>query len=276
MMCSDLCQAARPSISSAVGVSTGIVAAALSVMMIACGTGEQASGSSPTPTGTPAEENGFSNGTVVRVIDGATIEIDVGQRTVTVRYLGLDVPDPEGLDPDGASIYERGLQFNRFLVEGRDVEIERGGVDIDAVGRLLRYVYVDGEMVNEAVLTNGYATLASFPQDFEHKNAFAIAQESAKEGQRGYWEAPAAGSDATPPPSFGGGTLPRAPDAPCDFSTTSKPVIKGNVGQNTGERIYYVPGSLFYSTTVISESDGDRLFCTEVEALTEGWRKSKR
>ena len=275
-MSSDFRPAARPTFSGGLGVSTTIAATALSVMTIGCGNGDQAPESSATPTGTPVEDQSFSNGKVVRVIDGATIEVDVGGRTVTVRYLELDVPDPEGLGPDGASIYERGLQFNRFLVEGRDVEIERGGVDIDAAGRLLRYVYVDGEMVNEAVLTNGYATLASFPQDFEHKTAFAIAQESAKEGRRGYWEAPAAGSDATPPPSFGGGTLPRAPDAPRDFSTSSKPVIKGNVDRNTGERIYHVPGSLFYSTTVISEGDGDRLFCTEVEALNKGWKRSKR
>lgn len=59
-------------------------------------------------------------------------------------------------------------------------------------------------------------------------------------------------------------------------SPTPKPgcEIKGNIS-SSGERIYHMPGQRFYDKTVISESAGERWFCTEDEAIAAGWRKSK-
>ena len=176
------------------------------------------------------------------------------------------------------------LEYNRFLVDGRTVELERGSTETDLAGNLLRYVYVDGEMVNKALLTNGYATVSEFPSDFEYKMEFLVAEETAKASSRGVW-APPAGRDrslldatATPVPGFGGGTLQAyVPSAGvCDYSGTSEAVIKGNVDSRTGERTYHVPDGLFYATTVVDEDQGDRWFCTEDEAIAAGWPPSKR
>jgi hypothetical protein len=52
--------------------------------------------------------------------------------------------------------------------------------------------------------------------------------------------------------------------------------IKGNVGIETGERIYHVPGQKFYSGTKILPRYGERWFCSEQEAVAAGWRRSKR
>ena len=57
----------------------------------------------------------------------------------------------------------------------------------------------------------------------------------------------------------------------CDFSGTSEPVIKGNIG-SSGDKIYHTPESPFYSRTIIDEEAGERLFCTEEEAIEAGWR----
>ena len=65
------------------------------------------------------------------------------------------------------------------------------------------------------------------------------------------------------------------PDTPCD-STGAPPIVKGNVDARTGERIYYVPTSLLYTTVVISEAEGDRWFCSEDEAVIAGWKRSKQ
>lgn len=50
--------------------------------------------------------------------------------------------------------------------------------------------------------------------------------------------------------------------------------IKGNISIDSGERIYHVPGGLWYDKTVISELYGERWFCSEAEARAAGWRKS--
>jgi hypothetical protein len=51
--------------------------------------------------------------------------------------------------------------------------------------------------------------------------------------------------------------------------------IKGNVSQNTGERIYHVPGQEYYSETVVRTEYGERWFCSEEDARSAGWRRSK-
>lgn len=107
--------------------------------------------------------------------------------------------------------------------------------------------------------------------------AFAVLEASAREARRGVWQGEfqnpwdwrAAQRDQTVPaaaiqsPSF----AIVGQSAACN--------IKGNVSRK-GERIYHVPGQKFYDRTKISESMGERWFCSEDEALTAGWRKAQR
>ena len=250
----------------------------------ACSNGESKTASnSPTPAALLDES--FDVAKVVRVVDGVTIAVEVDGRVLTVRYLGLELP-VEQQGSDGPTLEERALEFNRFLVQGRQIDVEEGPVRMDAEGRLLLYVYVDGEMVNKTLLTNGYAAQAKFPAEFEHRRSFALAEEGAKREQRGYWEPPPASRpesgnlSPSPTPAFGGGTLPSLPGQSgpkiiCDYSGTVDPVIKGNVEAVTGDLVYYAPDSLFYSTTEVNEDDGDRFFCTETDAVSAGFKKSK-
>jgi hypothetical protein len=50
--------------------------------------------------------------------------------------------------------------------------------------------------------------------------------------------------------------------------------IKGNIGFETGAKIYHLPGQDYYSSTSIDSAYGERWFCTEAEAIANGWRKS--
>ena len=52
--------------------------------------------------------------------------------------------------------------------------------------------------------------------------------------------------------------------------------IKGNVAQDTGERIYHLPGQEYYEETTIRFYRGERWFCSEAEAVAAGWRRSRR
>lgn len=53
-------------------------------------------------------------------------------------------------------------------------------------------------------------------------------------------------------------------------------VIKGNISQRTGEKIYHVPGGGYYDATRINPIAGERWFCSEAEARAAGWRRSFR
>lgn len=219
-------------------------------------------------TPTPSLNLGLTSATVTRVIDGDTIEVEISGVEYTVRYIGIDTP--ETVDPRrpvgcfGAEASAR----NRELVEGKAVELEKDVSETDDFGRLLRYVWADGQMVNETLVRDGYALAATYPPDVRYAELFASLQMAAREAGRGLWgpACEAGAATATPVASPGAGA--------CEFSGTVEPVIKGNISVSSGEKIYHVPGGAYYDETVIDESRGERWFCTEVEAIAAGWRKS--
>ena len=58
--------------------------------------------------------------------------------------------------------------------------------------------------------------------------------------------------------------VPQTPPGPCR--------IKGNISENG--KLYHVPGSRSYDSTIIDESKRERWFCSEQEAKDAGWRKA--
>ena len=50
--------------------------------------------------------------------------------------------------------------------------------------------------------------------------------------------------------------------------------IKGNISIETGEKIFHIKGQEYYYQTNINPEYGERWFCTEQEAINNGWRKS--
>lgn len=198
---------------------------------------------------------------MTRVVDGDTIDVLIAGTTYRVRYIGVDTPETVDPRTDVQCYGREASERNHRLVEGKTVLLEKDISEIDKYGRLLRYVWVDGEMVNAALVRDGYAMAISYPPDVKYQELFAGLQQQAREAGLGLW-----GPVCIPTPV--------APGV-CDFSGTGQPVIKGNISQTTGEKIYHVPGGDYYDVTVIDESAGERWFCTEQEAVAAGWRRSK-
>lgn len=113
-----------------------------------------------------------------RVIDGDTIVIQGGER---VRYIGIDAPEHD--EPLGPAA----TQLNREMVEGRWVRLERDVSDRDRYGRLLRYVYVDGTMVEGELVRQGLALVRAYPPDTKYHQELLELEEEAKEAGRGMW-----------------------------------------------------------------------------------------
>ena len=52
--------------------------------------------------------------------------------------------------------------------------------------------------------------------------------------------------------------------------------IKGNISYTSKEKIFHAPGQEYYTPTVITPMFGERWFCTEEDAIANGWRKSRK
>jgi endonuclease YncB( thermonuclease family) len=126
---------------------------------------------------------------VVRIVDGDTIVVSLKGREVKVRYTGIDAPEmanPEHRqeqEPFAAAATER----NRELVEGRTVTLEKDVSETDQYGRLLRYVYADGLMVNAQLILDGYAHYVTIPPDVKYNALFRRMQRQAKNENKGLW-----------------------------------------------------------------------------------------
>lgn len=118
---------------------------------------------------------------VIRVIDGDTIEVSGGQR---VRYIGVDAPEVGGV-PQHYGPEATGL--NNSLVAGRTVTLRKDVSDVDRFGRLLRFVYADGILVNAELVREGYARAKVYPPDTAYADCFAALEQEAMEAKRGLW-----------------------------------------------------------------------------------------
>lgn len=201
-------------------------------------------------------------------MDGDTIEVEIARQDYTLRYIGINTP--ETVDPRRPvqCFGHEASDFNKQLVDGKAVGLEKDVSETDQFGRLLRYVWLNGEMVNATLVREGYAHASAYPPDVKYQDFFSSLQAEASDAGRGLW---GAACEPTASPT----ELGAAPSS-CEYSGTSEPVIKGNISASSGERSYRVPGGEFFDLTIIDESAGERWFCTEAEPWLQAGAKPKR
>ena len=141
---------------------------------------------------TPPSSNSTQFYKVLRVIDGDTIELENKQ---TVRYIGVDAPELHHPKKPVQCFASASAEFNRKLVEGKTVRLEKDVSETDRYKRLLRYIYVINQstpsaeiFVNKKLVEEGYAYAATFPPDVKYAELFRQAQAEAMDDQRGLWK----------------------------------------------------------------------------------------
>jgi micrococcal nuclease len=126
-------------------------------------------------------------GTVVRVVDGDTVHVQLADRVEKVRYIGVDTPEihhpVKGEEPGGRAA----ATINRGLVEGRRVRLELDVQTRDRWGRLLAYVWVGDAMINAELIRLGYAQVMTVPPNVRYQELFVKLQREAREAGRGLW-----------------------------------------------------------------------------------------
>ena len=150
---------------------------------------------------------------VVSVVDGDTFDISPAVRGMDrVRMIGMDTPEVYGgTEPCGPEASE----FTTRHLEGRRVTLGVGEDPKDPYGRLLAWVWLDGQMFNKMLVSAGLAEAVSYPPNtrydskLEHAEALArtpacadASQSSARASQTA---SATASPNATPPEASGGG-----------------------------------------------------------------------
>ena len=135
---------------------------------------------------------------VTKVIDGDTIEVNVGGIIHKVRYIGIDTPELTDERPEVCALAQEATRFNRQLVEGKTIRLEKDVSETDRYGRLLRYVYVEDIFVNAELVRQGLAWAKSYPPDIKYQDVLMRAEAGARRDRIGLW----ASATTLPPPTI--------------------------------------------------------------------------
>jgi len=184
---------------------------------------------------------------VVKVVDGDTIKVDINGTTETLRLIGINTP--ETVDPrkpvecfgiEASNRAKELLSNKKVRLESDSSQGERG-----IYGRLLRYIWLeDGTFFNKQMILDGYANEYTYNTPYKYQNEFKQAEKEARENKRGLW----------------------ADDACVDYvdSSTDTP-SQTTPEQSTGQ--YYT--SSYHSSTYYYPAD-----CDDWKSLSEKYLES--
>lgn len=127
---------------------------------------------------------------VVRVLSGDSINVFVNGEVERVRYIGVTSPEPGADDVQG----REALQFNRGLVNLRNVRLELDQQERDPDGRLLAYVWIGDVMANAEVIGTGHGQVVSGGPNVRYQELLLRRQQEARASRLGIWRT------AGPPP----------------------------------------------------------------------------
>jgi micrococcal nuclease len=111
------------------------------------------------------------------ILDGDTLEVDNKTR---VRLLCINTPER------GKYYYEEAKIFLSKL-ENKEIGILRDREDVDRYNRSLRYVFYNGEMINEKILEKGLAH-TYLCENLRYEKELVRAEENARQEEKGIWK----------------------------------------------------------------------------------------
>lgn len=127
---------------------------------------------------------------VLKVVDGDTIHIDMNGKKETVRLIGMNTP--ETVDPRRPveCFGKEASAKAKELLDGQQVRIETESSqgERDKYGRLLGYVIrEDGLLFNRYMIEEGYAYEYTYRLPYKYQAEFKTAQKEAEAAGRGLW-----------------------------------------------------------------------------------------
>lgn len=128
--------------------------------------------------------------TVSKVIDGDTLELQLGDKIEKVRLIGVNTP--ETVDPRRKveCFGREASDYAKKILTGQKVSLE---FDLsqdqrDKYSRLLAYLYLeDGSLFNLDLIKAGYAYEYTYKKPYLYQSQFQSAEDQAQSKQLGLW-----------------------------------------------------------------------------------------
>lgn len=122
-------------------------------------------------------KNKFNFVELIRVVDGDTIEVKIGEKVESVRLIGIDAPEMN------EETKERAIESKQYLenlLKNQKIYLENDETqdDRDVYNRLLRYVYLrDRTLINKKMIEAGMAKEFTFIYPYKYQREFRELEE---------------------------------------------------------------------------------------------------
>ena len=143
--------------------------------------------------GQPSQTGPFS---VVKVVDGDTIDVDINGTVARVRLIGINTPETVDPRKPVECFGKEASAKAREILGGKKVRLEAdpSQTDSDKYARLLRYVFLeDGTNFNKLMISEGYAYEYTYALPYKYQKEFKQAQKTASDAGNGLWAEGACG-----------------------------------------------------------------------------------
>lgn len=198
------------------------------------------------------------------VVDWDTIWVMIDWKYQSVRLIGVDSPEKSTTRFWYPECYwEEAWSYLESLLSWGYVELEFDETQwkYDKYDRLLAYVFVNWENINEKMIGEWYWWEYTYNKAYKYQKEFKQAETKAKNNKKWLWNKCNWERRAVKEESKKEKT---EQNEWCS--------IKWNIW-NKNQKIYHVPWCSHYDKTVISTNKWEKWFCSETEAINAWWRK---
>ncbi|HLC76193.1 MAG TPA: lamin tail domain-containing protein [Candidatus Peribacterales bacterium] len=124
---------------------------------------------------------------VVSVVDGDTIDVDIGGIRERVRMIGIDTPETVHPKKSIEKFGREASEFTKKILLGKNIFLEFDEEERDKYNRMLAYVLLmDGTNVNGELIRRGFAyAYLRFP--FAYSALFRAYEDEARKAKIGLW-----------------------------------------------------------------------------------------
>ncbi|MFN3927297.1 MAG: thermonuclease family protein [Pseudanabaenaceae cyanobacterium] len=120
---------------------------------------------------------------VVEVISGELVKMNQGNRTETVRLIGVRAPSPDQAPFGG----EARARLEQLLPKGATALVQTDLQQRSDDDQLLAYVWSGEQMVNQVLIAEGYTLANVTPPNVQYKELLNNAQSRARLLELGIW-----------------------------------------------------------------------------------------
>lgn len=143
------------------------------------------------PFNVSANEKESDAVTLSKCVDGNSARFMLSVNEIKAKFIGIDsylnVVSDESDEINGSLVsdYVCSILTNAKNIK---IEYEPNSEKTDNYGRYLVWVFVDGELLQENLVKNGYSKVAYLYDDYKYNEKLKEAEKYAKENKNGIWK----------------------------------------------------------------------------------------